>query len=132
MAASVSADYGFYRAQYHNASVSAVVATADSATTTPITVKSARHSIFLQRITMSVTTDNAATLTFQDTASSPVVVAKSPASPGLGLEVVCDFGPEGFQLTEGKNLQMVISGAGLGCVVSYEAYQRVTAVSATL
>lgn len=132
MAASVHSDYGYYRAQYHSANVIEKVLAADTATTTAITAKTARHTIFVQRILLSVSTDAAQSLTFQDTAGTPIVAGKSPASPGLGIEVVCDFGPEGLALTEGKNLQKVISGAGLACQVSYEAYQRVTAVSETL
>lgn len=129
----VQSDYGFYRAQYHDATTIQSVATGDSATKEDvIAVKSARHSIFVQRITLSVTTDAAQSLTFQDDAGTPVVIAKSPASPGLGLEVVADFGPMGIQLTEGKNLDITISGAGLACKINIEAYQRVTAVSATL
>jgi hypothetical protein len=131
--ASNSADYGWYLAQYHDASVVVPVATTDSGTLQDkIAVKSTRHSIFVQRVILSVTTDAAQSLTFQDDANTPVVFAKSPASPGLGVEVVADFGPKGFQLTEGKNLDIVISGAGLGAQVSIEAYQKVTAVSTTL
>ena len=132
MASAVQSDYGYYRAQYHNASATSTVAAADTATTTSIIAKSSRHSIFVQRILLSVYTDAAQSLTFQDTAGTPVIVAKSPASPGLGIEIVADFGPQGVQCTEGKDLQQVISGAGLACVVSIEAYQRVTAVSNTL
>lgn len=130
MSASVQADYGHYRAFHHDASVIVPVAAGDSATKeNVIAAKTSRHSIFVQRITLSVTTDSAQSLTFQDDAGTPVVIAKSPASPGLGFEVVADFGPAGIQLTEAKNLDIVISGAGLACQISIEAYQRVTAVS---
>lgn len=133
MGASAKADYGYYRAQYHNANATAVVAAADSATMSGvITAKSTRHSIFVQRVILSVITDAAQSLIFQDSANTPIIVAKSAASPGLGVEVVADFGPEGYQLTEGKNLDIAISSAGLAAKVSIEAYQRVTAVSATL
>lgn len=130
MAASAQSDYGYYRAQYHNASTVYELATGTSGTVdNVIAVKTTRHSIFVQRIIEMVTTDNAATTTYQDDNSSQKVIAKCPASPGLGIEVVADFGPEGIQLTEGKNLDIVLSGAGKGAQISIEAYQRVTAVS---
>lgn len=124
---SIYSDYGFYRAVFSSASVTASVAAADTATIdNVITAKNANWTIHVQRITLSVTTDAAQSLTFQDDAGSPVVIAKSAASPGLGVEMVADFGPEGFPLTKGKNLDIVISGAGLACQISIEAYQRLT------
>lgn len=129
MSASVQADYGHYRAQYTNKSTTFGVAAADSGTVQDVVaVKSANHTLYIQRIMLSVFTDAAQSLTFQDDAGTPVVIGKSAASPGLGVEVVCDFGPEGYPLTQGKNLDAVISGAGLGCKVSIEAYEKLTAV----
>lgn len=127
----IQSDYGFYRATFKDASTVRAIATTDSGTLTDIiTPKSSSYSIFLQRIVMNVTTDAAQTLTFQDDAGTPVVYAKSPASPGLGLEIVADFGPKGVQMTENTNLDIVISAAGLGAQVNIEAYQRPTAVVA--
>ena len=129
--ASPQADYGYYRSIYTNKSTTFSVAAADTATLTDKpAVKNANYTIYVQRITLSVFTDAAQSLTFQDDASTPVVIAKSAASPGLGLEIVADFGPEGFPLTAGKNLDIVISGAGLGVKGSIEAYEKVTAVIA--
>ena len=127
----VQSDYGFYRTMFQDKSTTFSVAAADSATKEDVIApKSASHTVFVQRILLSVTTDAAKTLTFQDDASTPIVIAVSPASPGLGVEVVADFGPKGFALTEGKNLDVVISGAGLACQVNVEAYDRLTAVVA--
>lgn len=129
MPASKYADYGFYRWLHQDAATTHSVATTDSGTlNNVITVRNANYAIVVQRITLSVTTDAAQTLTFQDDAGTPVVFAKSPASPGLGFEIVADFGPKGYQLTAGTNLDIVISSAGLGCVVSIEAYQKTAAV----
>lgn len=130
--ASVGADYGWYLAQYSDKTTTAVVAAADSANKEDvIAVKSAGHTIYVQRITLSVITDAAVSLTFQDDASTPVLIATSAASPGLGVEVVADFGPKGYALTQGKNLDIDISGAGgLACKVNIEAYEKLTAVVA--
>lgn len=128
------ADYGFYRSTFKNASTVVLVAAADSGTKDNVIAPSnTNYRIYVQRIILSVFTDAAQTLTFQDDAGTPVVIAKSPASPGLGVEVVADFGPEGIGLTTAKNLDIVISAAGLGAQVSIEAYQRIppgTAIAA--
>ena len=127
--AAVESDYGFYRAQYIDKSITFVVAAADSATKeNVITPRNVYSTIFVQRITLSVITDAAQSLTFQDDAGTPVIIAKSAASPGLGIEVVCDFGPKGYALTVGTNLDIVISGAGLACKGSIEAYEQLTTV----
>jgi hypothetical protein len=86
------------------------------------------ETIFIQKITLTIKTDNAATQSFQDTASSPVVALPTKASPGL-IVIQVDFGPDGFALTEGKAFVLANSGAGLAYSYSFTAYQKLTAVS---
>jgi len=86
------------------------------------------QTIYVQKIVLAVTTDNAATQTFQDDAGTPIVLAKSKASPGLG-PIEFDFGPDGFALTEGKGLDHLMSAAGMAGSVTITAYQRVTATT---
>lgn len=115
----------WYRTQWSDKTAHGVVAAADSATVENIVaVKSVGHIIYVQRILFNVTTDFAASLTFQDDNSSPKVVGKSKSSPGLGLAVVADYGAEGIPLTQGKNLDIVISGAGLAGGYTIEAYEK--------
>jgi len=131
MSASVHADYGYYRAQYSDkTTIRAIVATDSGTLDAVVAPKSANHSLFIQRIIFNVTVDFAASLTFQDGAGTPVVIAKSAASPGLGIEIVADFGPQGIQLTRGEELDIVISGAGLAGQVNIEAYERLTPTAA--
>ena len=128
---SVHSDYGFYRTMFRDKTVTFAVAAADSATKEDvITPKNANYTIYVQRIVLSVITDAAQSLTFQDDASTPVLIGKSVASPGLGVEVVADFGPNGYALTAGKNLDIVISGAGLACKGQIEAYEQLTSAVA--
>jgi hypothetical protein len=117
--------YDFYRSMYADKTARGIVLVADSATiNNAIAVRNARHAIYVQRIMLAVTTDAAQSLTFQDDNGTPKVVGKSAASPGLGVEVVADYGPEGIALTTGTNLDIVISGAGLACGYVVEAYER--------
>jgi hypothetical protein len=82
-------------------------------------------TIFIRRILLNVTTDNAATQTFQDSAGTPVIVAGSKASPGIG-PITFDFGERGFALTEGKDFQHKMSAAGMAGSVTIDAYMKQT------
>lgn len=90
-----------------------------------ITNAKATHAIFVVKITLSVTTDNAATQTFQSSNGTPVEFAKSKASPGLG-PITWDFGPNGYKIAEGENLMHKMSAAGMAGSVTITAYRRKT------
>lgn len=87
-------------------------------------------TIYLQKISVMVTTDNAATQTFQDTAGTPIKAASTKVSPGIG-PIVFDFGPDGFPLTEGEGLDHANSAAGLAGAVTITAYRKKTKAQAT-
>jgi hypothetical protein len=76
------------------------------------------------------TTGVAQTITFQDDAGTPVPIAKTVASPTQGESYIFDFGPEGIPLTAGKNLDMVLSAAGLAGSIHIEGYQKLSSVVA--
>jgi hypothetical protein len=116
------------RRAYEDVSVSGVVVAADdhSSTARELVAARAKETIYIQRIAMGVTTDHAATQTFQDTEGTPRLAATSKASPGLGA-LQWDFGDEGFALTEGAGLELVNSAAGLAYSFTVEAYRRRTA-----
>src|SRR3990167_8765707 len=87
-----------------------------------VTVRNANYTIFLQKITVNVSTVAAQTLTFRDDASTPVVFAELPASAAKGSHTVLDGGAEGIPLTEGKNLDIVASAAGVAGSLFVEGY----------
>jgi hypothetical protein len=97
--------------------------TAATTTTTLITALDANRTIYVQRIVVWITTSVAQSLTFQDTAGTPFVIAVVPSSPGANTRFDFDFGPEGIALTKGKNLQAVFSAAGLAGHIVMFAYQ---------
>lgn len=122
--------YDNYRTTFQDCSYDANILAADTATRNAILAKT-NWTVFVQAIVVNVYTDAAQTLTFQDTAGTPVVIHKTRSSPGLGpVDESVDFGPEGKALTEGKGFDIVISGAGLGCAVKVIAYRRLTGVGA--
>lgn len=123
--------YASYRQFYKDKSVStAILAAASGTVENVVAPRNTSHTIYIQRILFNVTTDAAQTLTFQDDANTPVVIGKSKSSPGLGLHVVADYGAAGVALTAGKNLDVVISAAGLAGVYTIEAYEKLTVAAA--
>jgi hypothetical protein len=113
-------------ARHQNVSVSYSILTATDYTTATakITGKTG-WTIYIQRILVAVTTDNAATQTFQDNAGTPIILAGTKASPGIG-PIEFDFGPEGFALTADKSFMHAMSGTGLAGSVTVQAYMKRT------
>lgn len=118
----------FLRRYWGDLSLSRQIAAATTTITDLIAVKNAAYSIFVQQIIVTITTDAAQSLTLQDDASTPLVLAEIPTSPGEG-RFEYDYGPVGRQLTEGKNLDCVLSAAGLVGSVQIIGYQKPTAAS---
>lgn len=103
-----------------------VVATGDTGTKTLITSRGATYKIFVQRIVVTIQTDAAQTITFQDSNGSPVFIEKIPASPGANTRWEFYFGPKGKPLTLGANLVAVLSAAGLGAQIEWNCYETPT------
>ena len=99
--------------------------TTDDTDLTLITAKASTYTIYVERIDVTIKTDAAQTLTFEDSAASPTFVEKTDASPGANTKYVWEF-PGGKPLAEGKNLVMNFSAAGLAGHVQWIGYQRKT------
>jgi hypothetical protein len=110
---------------YRDISGSTVLAAGDNLSATARTLQAlvTGYSIFIQRILVDVITDNAATLTFGDTASSPIVIAGTKVSPGIG-PILFDFGPDGRQLTESQAFVLKNSAAGLAADITWQGYLK--------
>lgn len=123
-------DGSLQRANFGDLGTSFILAAGDDYSTVPKVIIAAKllYTIFIQQITLGVTTDNAATQQFEDTSGTPVPVAKSKASPGLG-PIVWDFGPDGVALTEGKGFNLRNSGAGMAGSVTVLGYRKLTGVA---
>lgn len=117
-----------YRSQYSDASTSGIVLAA-AATTTPIQALSAKFTIFVQKLTIVITTSAAQIITIKDSNGTPVVIGSIAASAALGSVYTVDFGARGFALTEGKDL-VIAQTAGPAYSYSIEAYQKQTSATA--
>lgn len=114
------------RSLFRDISGSTVLAAGDDLSTNArvLVALAAKYSIFIQKITVNVLTDNAAQLIFEDN-GTPVIIAKTKVSPGVG-PIVFDFGEEGRQLTEGKQFELKNTAAGLVADISWLGYIRPT------
>ena len=118
-----------YREIQSDASMSGK-ALATDATNTAIAALSAKHTIFVQKLTVVITTSAAQIITIKDTAGTPVVIGSIAASAALGSIYTIDFGARGFALTEGKDL-VFAQTAGPAYSYSVEAYQKLTTALAS-
>lgn len=95
-----------------------------------IAVRSASYQLFIQRITLKPTTYSAQNIKFQDDANTPVpigiisVAAAAPTTGGDAGTQLLDYGPEGKALTAGKNLDGIVSAAGIAGALDIECYER--------
>ncbi len=130
-------DYLHVQLQEFKAIVDRVLVAATDYTTPNqlIAARDANHTIYVQKIIVSITTYIAKTWTFQDDESTPVPIAFMSIKAAVTAElsesgtVTFDFGPYGTPLTQGADLDMTMSGTGVAGVVHVEAYHKPTAAS---
>lgn len=119
-------DYARKRIIYQDASGNLTFAATDG-TKTLIAAKTG-YTIYVQRIIVSITTSAAQTITFQDNAGTPVVLNQIPANPGQYTRWDFDFGPEGYPLTDGKELDQAMTAGNAGNT-EFLAYYKPDAVT---
>jgi hypothetical protein len=120
---------GTIRSRFTPVVADATILAASDGTTNELIPAKTGHTLFITLIVFAVTTDAAQTITLQDDANTPVVIAKCKASPGIG-PIEWNFGEDGTPLTEAKALDLNISAAGLAGRLHVEGYYRLTAVGA--
>lgn len=124
---SATAGKGPRRASFQPVAADATLIATSDGTTNELIPGKVGHTLFVTLISIAITTDAAQTLTFQDDADTPIVIAKTKASPGVG-PILFEFGEDGTPLTEDKALDLNISAAGLAGRVHVEGYYRRTGV----
>lgn len=84
-----------------------------------------KHTIYIQRISVHVTTAAAQAITFRAGTTATVIAAILPASAAVGdTHVLLDL-EEGFALPAGEDLD-VAGTAGVAGIIEVIAYQRLT------
>lgn len=92
-----------------------------------ISPKTANHRLYIQKITLSITTHFDATITFDDDGAGPPIAAftdEATVVPTVPSSWTWDFGPTGRPLTLGANLDVTQSAAGIVGIVHIEAYEK--------
>lgn len=123
-------DYLFFQRFNASRTTDVEVLTGTQNYTGAITCRSANHVIWIQKITLNISTHAAQTITFRDTAATPLQFG-SHLDAATGVDsIVYDFGPKGKACTIGKDFAVSQAAAGIGGNVHIEAYERLGAAVA--
>ena len=120
-----------YQALYGKLSANATITAAEQAATAALTVRNSSYQIYVQKITLSITTHTNAkvALTVQSSNATPVVIFSRTdltAAAGVPDVIEVDFGPEGLPIVQGESVNWLWSTGGTGVVgkAHIEGYQR--------
>lgn len=119
-------DYNFYQRRYASKNTNVDILTGTANYADVITPKSANHQIFIQKITLSITSHVADTYTVDDDGAGPNIATHldvTPQAAGVPSVVVWDFGPEGRPITKGANVDVSHSSTGVANM-HIEAYEK--------
>ncbi len=126
----MAGDYLQYKGKFTNKTVDIDMPTGTPSTfPNAIAVKSASHQLFIQKITLSITTHVAGDVyTFDDDGSGGIIAHVLDEAEGAGVPdvITWDFGPEGMALTVGANLDASHTSTGVARV-HIEAYEKLGA-----
>lgn len=122
----MAGDYLHYQMQNSIVSADVDVLTGTPSYADVIAPKSANHQIFVQRVTLSITTHVAADVyTVDDDGAGPAIAVHTDAAAAAGVPSVVhwDFGPKGRPITKGANIDVSHSSTGVG-IIHIEGYQK--------
>ena len=128
----MAGDYTHLQFQHTRKIADVDILTGTAAYADVIAAKSANHRVYIQKITLSITTHAADVYLFDDDGAGPPIAAHTDAAAGAGVPsvVVWDFGPTGRPLTLGANLDVSHSSTGVA-IAHIEAYERLEGVVAS-
>lgn len=121
----MAGDYLHWQFQFSRKIADTNILTGTAAYADVLIPKSANHQIYIQKITLSITTHAADVYTFDDDGAGPPIAVHTDAAAAAGVlsVVVWDFGPTGRPLTAGANLDISHSSTGVA-VAHIEGYER--------
>jgi len=125
-------DYQFYRNHYTDKTVDLDILTGTASYANVIAPKTANHAVYIQRITLSITTHVDDTYLFDDDGAGPPIAQlldEATVVPTVPSSWTWDFGPKGRKLTTGANLDVSHSSTGVA-VAHIEAYEKLENVIA--
>ena len=118
-----------FRKHYQKISGNLIVATTTDDTT--IVAAVTNHTIYLQKVYVSITGASAGkTWTLDDNAGTPRQLAGPWPTDTDGSHFEADYGSEGVPCTQGQALLFNVSATGAAGVVTWEGYIKRTGVAA--
>lgn len=129
-------DYVQFQRENEPMAADAIITATAQAATTALAVRTAKHQIFVQRITLSITTHANAkvALTVQPhTTTSQVTASHTDLTAAAGVPDVMtwDFGPKGIGIPVGESVDWLWSTGGSGPVgvAHIEGYQKLASTA---
>lgn len=122
----MAGDYLHYQSQHTKKVADVDILTGTASYADVLAPKSANHQIFIQKITLSITTHVAGDVyLFDDDGAGPPIAAHTDAAAAAGVlsVVTWDFGPVGRPITKGANIDVSHSSTGVA-VAHIEGYER--------
>jgi hypothetical protein len=122
----MAGDYVYYQSNYTKKTADIAILTGTAAYADVLTPKSANHQIYIQKMTLSITTHVADTYTIDDDGAGPVIATHldvTPQAAGVPSVVTWDFGPQGWPVTKGANVDVSHSSTGVA-ILHIEGYER--------
>lgn len=122
----MNGDYVGYQNLYGRKVANVDILTGTASYADVLAPKSANHQIYVQRMTLSITTHVADTYTIDDDGAGPNIATHldvTPQAAGVPSVIVWDFGPVGRPITKGANIDVSHSSTGVA-TLHIEGYER--------
>jgi len=122
----MAGDYTHYHDAYTRKVADVAILTGTASYADVLTPKSANHQIYIQRMTLSITTHVAADrFLIDDDGAGPEIAAHTDAAAAAGVlsVVTWDFGPIGYAVTKGANVDVSHSSTAVA-ILHIEGYER--------
>ncbi len=118
-------DYKHFQAVNSDKTTDFVIGSGGTGTIVP---KSAKHRVYLQKITYSITTHAAGKyLQANDGTITTAKIIDQTAAAGVPDEVTVDFGPKGRAMTLGATVTISSEASGPAADVHVECYEKLDA-----
>lgn len=118
----------WYRRVYQDIS-GALVATASTDDSALVTCRGTAWTVFLQHLTIAVTTQANTFWSFEGTGGTPILFVTA-TNPAVGTVYDIDFGAEGVPLDAGDSFLLDVAATGIAGSIAWEGYQKQTGVIA--
>jgi hypothetical protein len=117
-------DYVGYQNLYSNKTTDGALTSGGTVTVVP---KSAKHTLYIQKITVNILTHaNAKTIIGGDGTITISTINDLTAAAGVPDQVIHDFGPKGRALTVGATFTLTSAASGPVADVHIECYEKLT------